>query len=302
MPNWPSAYERSAGSAQRDVHADALVVARIVEVDANAHERLVGALLEARLRFDVALVPHVRAMQDVDAAERSLSSVSNCCSSGLVDQDVAVGRRVVVTVADVLAANDPRQLPTRPPKDSVPGTVPWTWLGRTLVQPSGGAVHGCDERPLRDVRRLAASSRLARLRRDLRDELLHVEQLRIRFVADLELHAPAFDAEAVQDATEELPPVQARRDREQAPRRPRLSSPTERLRAARPPASPRAAAGKLELDRLPLVGDVDLELDETATCSRGDGLTTANAPRGTSSAIRATARCASSRPICSASA
>src|SRR2546427_12630483 len=58
--------------AQRDVHAHALVVAWVVEVDADADERLAGALLEAGLRLDALPSPDVRAMHDLDSAERTL--------------------------------------------------------------------------------------------------------------------------------------------------------------------------------------------------------------------------------------
>src|SRR6266516_4529166 len=96
--------------AQWNMHADALVVARILEVDANADERLLGALLETRLRLDPLPIPHVGAMHDLDAAERPALDQLEPFVDGRVDDDVTVGPRVVVTVPYVATADDPCQL------------------------------------------------------------------------------------------------------------------------------------------------------------------------------------------------
>src|SRR2546422_4818984 len=96
--------------AQRNVHADTLVVAWVVEVDANADERLSGALLETRLRLDALPSPDVGAMRDLDSAERTLLDQLDPLVDRRVDEDVAGRRRVVVTVAGVAATNDPCQL------------------------------------------------------------------------------------------------------------------------------------------------------------------------------------------------
>src|SRR5882724_11970775 len=92
------------------MHADALVVARIVEVDANADERLPGALLETRLRLDPLPVPHVGAMHDLDASERPVLDQIGALVDWRIDEDVPCRRRVVVTVAYVAAADDSCQL------------------------------------------------------------------------------------------------------------------------------------------------------------------------------------------------
>ena len=94
---------------------------------------------------------------------------------------------------------------------------------------------------------------------------------RIRFVAELEHDVSAVDAEAVQDTSEELPAVQASRDRNRHLGSRDFRLPLERLRAAHLLRLHPHAAGELELDRFPLVGDVDVELDETATCAAGSG-------------------------------
>src|SRR5439155_6513114 len=93
-----------------NMHADALVVARIIEVDANADERLLGALLEARLRLDSLRIPHVGAMHDLDPSERPVLDQLEPFVDGRVDQDVTGWRRVVVTVPKVTTADDSCQL------------------------------------------------------------------------------------------------------------------------------------------------------------------------------------------------
>jgi hypothetical protein len=77
------------GLAQRDVHADALIVAGIVELDPNADERLVCALLEACLRLDPEPVPHVRCGE----GHRLCVAASRCLkrSSSAAYEDVVQG-------------------------------------------------------------------------------------------------------------------------------------------------------------------------------------------------------------------
>src|SRR5439155_18004944 len=59
-----------SGLSEPDVHANALVVARVVEVDADPHERFAGAELEARLRVHGFVVPDVTAVEHGNAPER----------------------------------------------------------------------------------------------------------------------------------------------------------------------------------------------------------------------------------------
>src|SRR5947207_15674731 len=92
------------------MHADALVVAGIVEVDTNPDERLFGALLETRLRLDPLPVPHVGAMHDLDTAERPVLQQLDPLVDRCVDEKIPGRRRVVVTVTRVAAANDPGEL------------------------------------------------------------------------------------------------------------------------------------------------------------------------------------------------
>ncbi|TML13335.1 MAG: hypothetical protein E6G33_12275, partial [Actinobacteria bacterium] len=98
------------GLGQRDVHADALVHARVVELDADANERLTGALLEARPCVHLLVVPEVAAVEHGDAPKRSVLGRLELLFDRLINQDVRVSRRVVVAVADVLPPHDAGQL------------------------------------------------------------------------------------------------------------------------------------------------------------------------------------------------
>ena len=94
--------------AERHVDAHALVVAVVVEVDAEAQKRLVGALLEPGLNVHVLAVPDIGAMHDVDASERPVLERLAPLLDRRVDELVVLRRRVVVRVAAVLAAHDAR--------------------------------------------------------------------------------------------------------------------------------------------------------------------------------------------------
>ena len=91
------------------MHTDALVVAGVVERDANPDEALVRAKLEARQRLHELVVPGVRAAQDEDASQRAFLLDLEPLLDRFVHADVVRRRRVVVAVADVAAPDDPRQ-------------------------------------------------------------------------------------------------------------------------------------------------------------------------------------------------
>ena len=92
------------------MHANALVVARVVEVDADPHERFAGAELEARLRLHGFVVPDVTAVEHADAPERPVLERLEMLLDWFFNQHVPLGRRVVVAVADVLPTHDAGQV------------------------------------------------------------------------------------------------------------------------------------------------------------------------------------------------
>src|SRR4029450_2723630 len=93
------------------MNAHALVVALVVELDADADERLARPPLEAGLRRDELLVPDVGAVQDVHGAQRPGLDLLEALLDGLLHEQVVSRRRVVVAVAGVLSPHDSRQRP-----------------------------------------------------------------------------------------------------------------------------------------------------------------------------------------------
>ena len=96
------------GLLHSNVQAHALVLARVLEVDAQARERLTGTLLEVRLRLDVPPIPLVGPVENRQAVDGGVGECLQPLFARRVDDHVVVRRRVVVAVPDVLAAHDPR--------------------------------------------------------------------------------------------------------------------------------------------------------------------------------------------------
>src|SRR5439155_26385239 len=140
-----------SGLSEPDVHANALVVARVVEVDADPHERFAGADLEAGLRVHGFVVPDVTAVEHGNAPERPVLERLEMLLDWFFNQHVPLGRRVVVAVADVLPTHDAGQvcdiqprLERRGPRD-----CPWD-LYRPDARPAERRNRDCgDHGPLR---------------------------------------------------------------------------------------------------------------------------------------------------------
>src|SRR5439155_22106517 len=216
--------------AHWNMHADALVIARIVEIDANADERLLGALLETRLRLDPLPVPHVGAMDDLDAAERPALDQLEPFVDRSVDENVTGCRRVVVTVPYVAAANDPCQLryvnSGQSPRDGP--------LGKYRADtdpPERRCGHRGDERALRARDDAQGPLAFGGCERELLDELRDFERLGVRLLADLQRRSAVLDVKAVHKPAEELATVETARDQERDVRADELRLPQQRLLA-----------------------------------------------------------------------
>ena len=86
-----------------------MVVALIVKRDPQANERLARANLTLEGHVDGLASPLVRSVQDEPRAKRTtLENVDARCARS-VDEDVVLGWRVVVAVAEVTAVDEPKR-------------------------------------------------------------------------------------------------------------------------------------------------------------------------------------------------
>ena len=120
--NAHSAAERSTRRRQREVRAEPVVAAAVVELDPDPHETLVRMELERRAHLDEcgllaaadapALVadgvgrPPVDGDDDEAGAHRARLDRAHAYPLGPLDEEVVVGRRVVVGVAAVAAVDE----------------------------------------------------------------------------------------------------------------------------------------------------------------------------------------------------
>ena len=270
------------------MYPHALIVGRVVERDAKAHERLARAKLDVRLDVDdVVGRPCVRPPDDERRAHRAALEPLDAHGIRSVDEHVVCRRRVVVGVADIEASDDPADTfeladAQRPVVCDLHTQQPV--LEHTAVEldrrtaelaPLGGSHARPAERRRGDARdEPSARARpehdlpalvLLGLRRDedrgaQRDE---VDRGRVLDRVELEDHPrPRLDREGVQPVAEELAPVQAslhelgdlaslQLDAVQLRHVPR-----ELLRGEA------RAVGRLEREPVPLHGHGKLELDD----------------------------------------
>src|SRR6185295_3618133 len=143
-----------------------------------------GAVLEPRSRLGGPVGPGVGPPQHVDPAEGPVF----CAAGSLVDRDAAedviCGRCVVVTVADVLPADDagqPRYIGNR----TCARDCPWHTYGTDTGPAERWRRDGRDERPLRLGDDAQRPLTLRGRKTELADELLDVEELGVRLVTHL---------------------------------------------------------------------------------------------------------------------
>src|SRR5512133_1097088 len=120
----------------------------------------------------------------------------------------------------------------------------------------------CNARPFRLRDDLQSPVALRGCECDLADELLDVEPLRVRLVADFQRRLPVSDPKTVDDAAEELAPMESARNHERNVGAGQLRLSQQRALAAVHLRRDAGTVGKLQHDRLPVGGDDHAELDE----------------------------------------
>ena len=145
---------------------------------------------------------------------------------------------------------------------------PWHTYGTDTGPAERWRRNGRDDRPLRlgdDAQRpLTLRGRKA----ELADELLDVEELGVRLVTHLKDRLTVLDPEAVHDPPEDLAAVQAACDHRRHLCAGELRLPLERRLAAYFLCGQARSVRKLQLDRLPLIRDDHVELDEVGALPR----------------------------------
>src|SRR5512133_3331547 len=267
------------------MEAQAMVVARVVEGDADAAEGLARAKLHRGRHFDRNVLPAVGPDDPQVAPDRPCGDLLDADLIGRGDELIRLGRRVVVAVTGVVSVDE-----TADPVDAVQlegavvgdgdpdeavleAVAPRDYRAfdgsSSLYRPDSGP----DERRGRNVsRQRAARARddpeLPKLiraelgrRRGLLAELLDVEPDRVVLVVPLQRQPTLIDCHAVQTTVEELTPVESPHEPWRNVAASKLVGVQEGLVVVDLLRADDSAVRKLERDVFPLLRDSAVELD-----------------------------------------